>query len=245
MTRIVYLDEVGDHSLEIDDPAFPVFVLVMVVADVDAYNDRIIPMVNRFKIDFFGHESVVLHSRDIRKQQNQFGFLTDRTQREAVYERINEIMASPGYSLIASVIRKQVHKKLYGVAAMNPYDLALTFALERLLPLLEEESQEKVYLVAEARGRREDEDLHRIFANVVTHGTKFNPGRRFRKIAFHLMFKPKAMNCVGTQLADLAAYPIARYVIDPHVPNPAYAVIQGKFYVGRGGIKGLKVFPKN
>ena len=107
------------------------------VCDQEIYEATICPMVNRLKFDYFGHECVIIHSRDIRKAQGDFGFLTDAKKRQPFYERINEIMSQPGYDLIASVIRKQDHKTKYGMQADNPYDLALKFALERLLPLLE------------------------------------------------------------------------------------------------------------
>jgi hypothetical protein len=48
---------------------------------------------------------------------------------------------------------------------------------------------------------------------------------------------------VGTQLADLAAYPIARHVLNPQKQNFAYEVIKKKIYKGRGLISGLKIFP--
>lgn len=241
--RIVYLDETGDHSLEKEDKGFPVFALVMMVCDQDQYKDTLVPMVNRLKFDYFGHECVIIHSRDIRKAQGDFGFLTDPKKREPFYERINEIMSAPGYDLIAAVIKKQDHKAKYGRYASNPYELALTFAMERLLPLLESEEQTEVYLIAEARGKREDTELRLAFLNIVTYGTDFVPAARFKKVTFHLRFKPKAMNVVGTQLADLAAYPIARYVINPAKPSPAYDVIKKRFYVGHGWIHGLKIFP--
>jgi hypothetical protein len=243
MTRVVYLDETGDHSLEREDKQFPVFALVMLVCEQEAYGNTLIPMVNRLKFDYFGHECVIIHSRDIRKAQNDFGFLTDPTKRQAFYERINEIMSTPGYDLIASVIRKQDHKAKYGMSATNPYDLALTFALERLLPLLEDEGQDEVHLIAEARGKKEDNELRLSFLKIVTQGTKYNSAERFRKIKFHLVFKAKAMNVVGTQLADLAAYPIARYVINPNQPPPAYEIIKRRFYNGPGSVRGLKIFP--
>ena len=182
-------------------------------------------------------------SRDIRKAQGDFGFLTDPAKRLPFYERINEIMSQPGYDLIASVIRKQDHKAKYGINAANPYDLALTFGLERLLPLLEAEKQSEVYLIAEARGKREDDELRLSFLRITSYGTEFNSAERFRKIKFHLRFKPKAMNVVGTQLADLAAYPIARHVIDPTKPMPAYEVVRKRFYNGPGLVHGLKIFP--
>ena len=152
-------------------------------------------------------------------------------------------MSVPGYDLVASVIRKQEHKAKYGRNATNPYDFALTFALERLLPLLEAEVQKQVYLIAEARGKREDDELRLSFLNTVTYGTDFVSAERFRRITFQLRFKPKAMNVVGTQLADLAAYPIARYVINPDRPLPAYEVVRKRFYEGPGWVRGLKVFP--
>lgn len=243
MTRIVYLDETGDHSLEKEDPTFPVFALVMMVCDQAAYENNLVPRVNRLKFDYFGHECVILHSRDIRKAQGDFDFLTDPSQRQPFYERINEIMSQPGYDLIAAVIRKQEHKAKYGRHATNPYDFALTLGMERLLPLLENKGQKEVYLIAEARGKREDDELRLSFLNIVTYGTDFVSLERFRKIKFHLRFKPKAMNVVGTQLADLAAYPIARYVINPAKPLPAYEIVRTRFYSGPGWISGLKIFP--
>lgn len=101
----------------------------------------------------------------------------------------------------------------------------------------------EVYLIAEARGKREDNELRLSFLNIVTYGTDFIPASRFKKITFHLRFKPKAMNVVGTQLADLAAYPIARYIINPANPTPAYEIVKKRYYIGPGWIHGLKVFP--
>lgn len=243
MTRIVYLDETGDHSLEKEDKDFPVFALVMMVCDLDQYRDVLVPLVNRLKFDYFGHECVIIHSRDIRKAQKEFGFLTDPDKRRDFYNRINEIMSAPGYDVISAVIKKQEHKAKYGRNAANPYDLALTFAMERLLPLLENEGQTEVHLIAEARGKREDDELRLCFLNIVTYGTDYIPAARFKKIGFHLHFKTKAMNVVGTQLADLAAYPIARYIINPAKPNPAYDIVKERYYIGPGWVRGLKVFP--
>jgi len=243
MPLLVYLDETGDHSLEIVDKEFPIFALVMLVCDQTVYAEKIIPTVYRFKMDYFGHEGVILHSRDIRKAVNDFSFLLNPQKRPTFYHRINEIMAMDGYTLIASVIRKQMHKDRYGLLANNPYDLALTFAMERLLPLLEDRGEREVKILAEARGKREDDQLHLSFLRILTEGTSYVPADRFRNIKFQLLFKPKIMNIVGIQMADLAAYPIARFVLDPKKPNPAYGIIEKKFYRGKGLIRGLKVFP--
>jgi len=243
MPVVVYLDETGDHSLELVDKDFPLFAVVLLICEQSEYIQRITPTVYQLKMDYFGHEAVVLHSRDIRKAQGDFGFLTDPLKRQPFYERINKLMSESEYKLIASVIRKQLHKERYGMWAENPYDLALKFALERLLPLLEGSGQDEVDIVAEARGKREDNELKLSFLRIVNYGTEYNPADRFKRIQFRLHFKPKAMNIIGTQMADLAAYPIARHVLNPKRPNPAYDCIAGKFYRGSGWVRGLKIFP--
>ena len=243
MPLIVYLDETGDHSLELIDKDFPIFAVVFLIVEEAEYLQKIVPAIYQLKMDYFGHEAVVLHSRDIRKAQGHFGFLTDPQKRQPFYERLNSLMVNSEYQLIASVIRKQVHKDRYGMWADNPYDLALKFALERLLPLLEKVGQRQVHVVAEARGKREDDQLRLTFLRIVNEGTEFIGAERFRQIQFRLECAPKVKNIVGTQMADLAAYPIARHVLDPNRADPAYEIIEKKFYQGPGWGHGLKIFP--
>jgi hypothetical protein len=243
MPLIAYLDEAGDHSMDKIDPQFPVFVLVLLVCDTTTYAQQIVPEFYQLKLDYFGHEAVVIHSRDIRRGQGDFAFLTDPSWRQPFYERINEIMGKSTYSLIACAIHKQKHKERYGSRAYNPYDLALKFTLERLLPLLESVDQSHIKLIAEARGEREDDDLRLAFLEVVTKGTGWNNAERFRAIEFDLRFVEKKMNLIGTQMADLAAYPIARYTLSKETLNRAFDVIESKFYIGRGRVRGLKEFP--
>ena len=243
MALIVYLDEAGDHNLESSDKDFPIFALVMFICDQTVYSQKITPAVNQLKMDYFGHDAIILHSRDIRKAQKEFGFLTDPLKRTEFIGRLNKIMADLEYRLIASAIRKPEHKERYGVNAGNPYDLALMFSLERLLPLLEEVGQNKVNLIAESRGKKEDDELMLSFLQIVSQGTAYNKVERFKKIDFRLKFVAKTTNILGTQLADLAAYPIARYVLNMTKPNPAYESLRKKFYKGRGWVQGLKIFP--
>lgn len=242
MPLVVYLDETGDHSLELIDKDFPVFGVVLMICDIDVYIDRIVPAVCRLKFDYFGHEGVVLHSREIRRAQGEFGFLTSPSKRQPFYRRVNQIM-SLDYRLIASFIRKQRHKNRYGERAEHPYELALTFALERLLPLLESEEQSDVQIIAESRGKREDDELRLGFLQVINDGTGYVSSERFKRIGFRLEFRKKGSNLIGTQIADLAAYPIARHIIDKDKDNPAYEIVKSKFYRGPGLVWGLKIFP--
>jgi hypothetical protein len=236
MALVVYFDEVGNPTLEATDRDFPVFALVLFVCDSDSYINEIVPRVNRFKFRWFGHEGVVLHSRDIRKAQGDFRFLTEASTRPPFYRDINELMSTSPYQLIPVAIRKDLHRARYRYPA-DPYDLALLFALERLVSVLEAAQQDEVMLIAERRGEREDRELYVAFQRIIAAGSEFVDGNRFRKIRFTLRFLSKSMNIIGTQMADLAAYPIARHVLDPVKPNPAFDIVRPKF------CRGLKVFP--
>lgn len=66
---IVYVDESGDHSLTSIDADYPMFVLAFCIFPVDCYVDRVVPLVQRIKFDFFGHDMVVLHEKEIRKHE--------------------------------------------------------------------------------------------------------------------------------------------------------------------------------
>jgi hypothetical protein len=241
MSVIVFLDEAGNLNLDIHDENFPLFAVSMFVCKTTDYTRSIVPAVLEFKIRHFGHEAVILHSRDIRKAQKDFGFLTDRERRNAFLQELTTLMRDLNYRWITTVIRKQRHRELYGVAAQNPYDLALTLCLERLLPLLEEEEQSEVCVVAEARGKREDKELELCFLRTVSNGTYYVSADRFRAVKFTLKFAEKAMNVIGTQMDDLIVYPIARNVLDPNKPNLPYEAVAPKMY--RGRVWGLKVFP--
>jgi Protein of unknown function (DUF3800) len=236
MSLIVYLDEVGNPTLEDTDKDFPLFAIALFICDADCYRDAICPRVLKLKFDWFGHEGVILHSRDIRKAQGDFGILTDPDTRARFLADLTSVMEQCDYQLIAVAVRKDRHKARYRYPA-DPYDLALMFALERLVSVLEGAKQAEVMIIAERRGTREDRELYTAFQRVVSAGTEFIDGSRFRRIAFRMAFVPKTMNVVGTQMADLVAYPIARFVLDPKRANRAYDSIRGKL------CRQLKIFP--
>jgi hypothetical protein len=85
MPLVVYFDEVGNPTLDPSDKDFPVFAIALLICDSQCYINQIVPRVNQVKFDVFGHEGVILHSRDIRKAQGDFGFLTDLARRQPFY----------------------------------------------------------------------------------------------------------------------------------------------------------------
>ena len=103
---VVYVDESGDHSLVSVDPEYPVFVLALCVFHKRHYSEKIIPAVEKLKFNYFGHDSVVLHENEIRKQKGDFAFLSHLPTRNEFMNRLTSIMEASNYILIACVVDK-------------------------------------------------------------------------------------------------------------------------------------------
>ncbi len=239
---IAFLDECGDHSLTKIDKDFPLFVLSLLLVERTEYVGTILPRVNQLKLRYWDHEGVNLHSRDIRKAEGPFRILLNSSLRKQFMEKLSSLMQALPYELFVVGIRKDRLCRQY-VQAANPYELALTFAMERLVHFMEHRSQPTLSLIAEARGRNEDNALKAVFYDITTRGTNYIDGNRFQKFAFPLEFHDKRKNIVGIQLADLCAHPSARHILKPDQPNQAYDIVKEHIYEGGGRVRGWKVFP--
>jgi len=239
---LIYLDETGDHSLEKIDQDFPLFVLTTFLVRQSVYINEIVPYVYKLKIENFGHEGTILHSRDIRKARPPFDFLQNKIRRESFLESTSQLIGNLNYKLIVSVIKKtrliQVYSKPY-----NPYELALKFNMERIVILLKKINQTRVRLIAESRGENEDNSLRLAFYKILREGTERIGKEEFRKIELILTFLPKSFNIIGTQIADLCGYPIGRYILNPDKENKPYKVIEQKILGKIDGWDCFKVFP--
>jgi len=71
----IYVDESGDHGLERINPEYPLFVLAFCLVAKEEQRAQIGPEIADFKHRWFGHEAVVLHAHEIRKERGDFTFL--------------------------------------------------------------------------------------------------------------------------------------------------------------------------
>lgn len=238
---IVFADESGSPVLEGPDPTFPVFVLNCVLSSKADYAERIVPRLQRLKFDFVGHDQLVLHERDIRRQQKEFAFLqVDAAARQTFLDRMNGIVSDAEIDVIAAVIHKVRLAQKYA-NPWSPYEIALHFCMETLLRRLRQLGQEgrRIHVVFESRGKKEDAELElhfrRIAANQANWGYK-QPD--FRVMEWGPIFVDKKCNSSGLQLADLMARPIGLKVLRPLQENRAFDVIRPKLALG-----GMKSFP--
>ena len=158
-------------------------------------------------------------------------------------------MADLPYTILATVILKEKLKNQYHDPA-NPYSLSLQFIMERFLYYLEE-NNDVGYISVESRDPKSNTDLLNTFTDIINNGSASDAHRvsadRFQQKIQKMIFVTKRQNENGHQIADLVAYPIAKFGLNPRKPNPAFDVLKQKFHKsGSGKILGygLKIFPK-
>ena len=227
---VVYVDESGDHSLASIDADYPVFVLALCVFHKRHYIEKIIPAVEKLKFNYFGHDSVVLHENEIRKQKGQFAFLSHRPLRTEFMNRLTSIMEASNFVLITCVVDKTRLTRSTGVVS-NPYHIALGICLESLRNFLVEKQQDhlQTHVVVECRGKKEDSELELEFRRICDGDNPVN-----KDLPFNIVFADKKTNLTGLQLADLVARPVGISYIRPTQENQAFELLKKKFYCEGG-----------
>lgn len=237
---VVYVDESGDHGLQSIDPHYPVFVLAFCIFHKRDYIDQVTPALQDFKFRHFGHDQVILHETDIRRDRGDFSFLNSPERKSKFLGELTCIMEQANFTLVCSVIRKEAYRERYSEPD-NPYHVALGYGLERVFYFLRQKGagNKKTHIIVEKRGRTEDDELELAFRRICD-GENFEK----RDLPFELIFSDKKSNSTGLQFADLVARPVGLHLLRPNQENRAFEVLEKKFYGGasRNG-RGLTSFP--
>lgn len=249
---LVFVDESGSHTMGNIDPQYPLFVLAFFIVKKSDYVAHITPAVQHFKFKHFGHDQVILHERDIRKDSGNFSFLKTPALKTAFLDELTDIIAAAPFRLICVVVDKIKHKARYTNPA-NPYHLGLEFGLERVRGFLQQQGEwsaavngsqtctdPAVHVIVEKRGKNEDDELELEFRRICDGANYKN-----EKLNFEIVFADKKSNSAGLQLADLVARPIGLSVLRPEQPNRAFDAVKPKLLQKNGRIDGwgLKCFP--
>lgn len=244
---VVYVDESGDHSLQHIDEKYPVFVLAFCVFHKRHYSEKVIPALEKFKFNHFGHDQIILHETEIRKEKGCFTIFRSRDQKDQFIDELTQIVEYSNFILISCVIDKRKLLK-HNTPENNPYHIALGFCLESLYSLLQEKQQHilTTHVVVECRGKKEDKELELEFRRICDGNNRLS-----QILPFDVLFADKKAMSSGLQLADLVARPIGISVFKPQHPNRAFEVLKRKFYCygGRNTVgqdyedRGLKIYP--
>ena len=244
---IVYVDESGDHGMQTIDPQFPVFVLAFCVFHKIHYSEKVVPALEKFKFKHFGHDQIVLHESEIRKETGVFRIFPTRSHKSRFLEGLTSIITESNFILISCVIDKARLKDSQDKPS-NPYHIALRFCLETLHEFLTEKGEENklTHVVVEQRGKKEDNELELEFLRICDGQNKLE-----RDLPFKILFSDKKAMSSGLQLADLVARPIGLSVFRDGQDNRAFSLLKKKFFCSGGrenlGVDyqgwGLKIHP--
>src|SRR5207253_2171231 len=116
---------------------------------------------------------------------------------------LSQMMERLPFTLFVAAVHKQKHLARFMSAADDPYDLALKITMDRLLHFLESSGEVQLPIVAEARGKVEDNSLREAFLGIFSKGAFTSTAEKFNKLDCALVFQAKLKNIAGTQIADL------------------------------------------
>ena len=243
---LVFLDETGDHSLRKIDQDFPIFAIAGIIFNPEDYPDAVFGF-NQLKLNYFSHEGIIIHSREIASREGDFVFLNDKEIRKKFLAEISQQVSLIKINIVASVIKKINLKQNYS-NPFSPYDLAFNFIFEKTFRYACDENIDYIHFIAESRGKKEDGELHKTFEHLKAKD-KPNESRMFPrfinqnkldKIHIRLEFRKKQSNIIGHQIADLVVSPIAQTALREK-DHPSLQYFKDKFLYGM--TSGLKNFP--
>ncbi len=243
---IVYVDESGDHGMSSIDPSYPIFVLAFCIFHKGHYGEKVVPALESFKFKYFGHDQVVLHEHEIRKEKGAFRIFPNREAKNVFLNDLTRIVADSKFILASCVIEK--HRLDAAETLDNPYHIALMHCVLSLYDFLSEkdEHQHLTHVVVERRGAKEDKELELEFRRICSGS---NP--RGVHLPFEILFADKKAMSSGLQLADLVARPVGLQVLRPKQSNRSFDALKNKFFCEGGRSKigvgydgwGLKIVP--
>lgn len=191
-----------------------------------------------------GIKRVCLHSRDIRQKKGPFSPKT--IDYDAFISDLSAVMDAIPFTLFSMHINKERHVNQYYYPD-SPYDLSLTFLLERVMRSIPEGT--RCVLILESRGKKEDGELLKKIISLMDHGSRYHPAESFKKIQ-GVYFNPKwskaennRMSYWELELADLCAYPVFKHFTFGNDDKSFQTILPKIYGYPNHKGKGLKSFP--
>lgn len=250
MSKILFLDESGDHSLSIIDPQFSVFVLCGVIMDEEYHRTIATERLREFKTRLFGKGAIILHTADFTRNKSGFEAMSNHEFRKDFFGSLQDLIGGLDFKIVACVIKKQDHLRKYGLHALDPYLLSLSVLVERFIF---ECGSGGGTIVAEGRNPTLNNALDLAFLDLKIRGTSFIAPTKVQKRIHNFAIREKKDDIAGLQIADVAATPIGRHAIGkttyPHycAEGDFFLSLKPKFrQASNGKIEGmgLVVLPK-
>jgi hypothetical protein len=153
-------------------------------------------------------DPLILHRKDIISRAGHFGVLKESLREAKFNSSLLSLLSELNYTIITVVIDKKKHLLKYRNQAYHPYHYCLCAMLERYTGWLRYFGQIGD-VMAEARGKKEDEALADAYRRFHREGTDWMDSSVFQKhlTSKEVKLKKKEDDINGLQLADLLAHP--------------------------------------
>lgn len=248
----VYIDECGNHAPIDLAGEFPVFCLTAVIIDAEDL-ERANRLFLTWKAMELGSPRSVFHEPELRLGRKLFA-AKNRPARELAAKSLAETIQSIPLTCIAAVLNKREFESRYPTGSVDDflpkstYLICVDMLFERVQHFLYTVGQDAVGIViAESRGEREDAEVQAEFLRLQLFGTQYVKHSAFRnQFRSYILFKKKASNETGLQLADALARPIAEKSVGHRLGILPHSIVDGKIYDGGQGRPesyGVKIFP--
>lgn len=244
----LFLDETGNHSLQLNNTRDIIFGLCGVLCKKSEYKNIICPKINIIKKRHWPPDGkykknpVIFHHYDIKNSRGPF-FL--KNSRPIFFKDLKNLIIEIPITIFGILINKQKLNNSYK-RPENPYNLSLEFIIERIFYYLKNKNNGIVKkVIAESRGFNEDNALKETYSNIQFNGTRYIKNKELINLfPNEIIFKKKLSNVEGLQIADLCAYPLRKYLENQN--DDAWRVVESKLYHNNNSNYlgyGLKLFP--
>jgi hypothetical protein len=206
-----------------------------------------------WKAAWLGSWQVRVHEPDVRRRSRWF-HSEDPLREQAIIDALSAQLSELDFTCIAAVIDKRQLRAHYPAGKVDDFLpestflMCVDFIFERIVHFLYHVGGDaQGIVIAEARGPREDAEVHAEFLRLHLFGTQYIADGYFRnQLRPYIEFRKKDRNDSGLQIADLVARPIADKVLRPNTTPERWQAIASKIYDGnqeRRSSYGVKVFP--
>lgn len=167
-------------------------------------------------------ELPVLHRDDIVNKRGDFSKLNDPVIEAQFNEKLLGLLSNMDYAICVVVLDKKSHLERYQKSAGHPYHYCLNVLLERYVFYLEE-CGGRGDVMAEARGKKEDQALKEEYKRFYEDGTYFCKPPRIQRYltSKEIKVKPKTKGFVGLEFSDLLSLATKLDTLHSHGKIPA------------------------
>ncbi len=216
----LYIDESGTHKYSKSDDIKERYLCLMgIMISAESNQNFISPRWEELRTIFTQDTDfpAVFHYVDVVSGNDGFGKLKEKETQEIFNAKYLEMLRDGEYVICCVVLDKKAHIEKYGTSAMHPYHYCLNVLLERYVKFLCTKDASGDVL-AEARGKKEDELLRSEFSRFYEHGTSFLVKEVVqRKLSSSkLKLKTKEARISGLELADMLATPMKYLVLQQY-----------------------------